>query len=76
MITGEIRDLIHADPFKPLRIVLDDKRSYVVSHVDYLAISPDRQSLVLYDENGHFRVLNAQQIKLVEPVTGGQSKAA
>jgi hypothetical protein len=66
---------MRADPFKPLRIVLDDKRSYVVSHIDYLAVSPNRQSLVLYDEKGHFRVLNAQQIKLVEPVKGRQKAA-
>jgi hypothetical protein len=75
MITNEIRDFLRADPFKPLRIVIDDKRSYIVSHIDYVAVSPDGQSIVLYDEKGHFRILNAQQIKLVEPVKARTSRA-
>jgi len=59
---------MHADPFKPVRIVLGDNQSYTVRHTDYLAVSPTKDTVALYDEDGHFRVLNAQQIRLVEPV--------
>ena len=31
--------------------------------------------MVLYDEQGHFRVLDAQQIRLVEPVDRPTSKS-
>jgi hypothetical protein len=61
---------MHAEPFRPIRIVLDSERIFVVTHTDYIAISPDRQSMVFYDEQGHSRFINAQQIKLVEPVSG------
>ncbi len=75
MIADEIIDLMHAEPFQPIRIVLGNEQSYVVTHTDYLAVSPDRQSMVLYDEQGHFRVINAQQIRLVEPVNRPSSKS-
>lgn len=68
MIADEIKDLMQADPFRPIRIVLGNEKSFVVTHTDYLMVSPDRQTVVLYDEQGHFRVINAQQIKLVEPI--------
>ena len=76
MIADEIKDLKHADPFRPIRIVLGNQQAYVVTHTDYLAVSPDRQSMVLYDEQGHFRVINAQQIRLVEPVKDSPPKTA
>jgi hypothetical protein len=76
MIADEIKGLMQADPFKPVRIVLGNQQSFVVAHTDYLMVSPDRQTVVLYDEGGHFKILNAQQIKLVEPVKGRSSKTA
>ena len=76
MIADEIKELMQADPFKPVRIVLGNQQSFVVAHTDYLMVSPDRQTVVLYDEGGHFKILNAQQIKLVEPVKGRSSKTA
>ena len=75
MIADEIKGLMHAEPFQPIRIVLGNKQSFVVTHTDYLSVSPDRQSMVLWDEQGHFRVINAQQIRLVEPVNRPSSKS-
>jgi hypothetical protein len=76
MIADEIKELMQADPFRPVRLVLGNQQSFVVAHTDYLMVSPDRQTVVLYDEGGHFKILNAQQIKLVEPVEGRSSETA
>ncbi len=76
MITDEIKELMQADPFRPVRIVMGNRQSFVVAHTDYLMVSPDRQTVVLYDEGGRFKILNAQQIKLVEPAKGRSSKTA
>jgi hypothetical protein len=65
-----------ADPFKPVRIVLGNQQSFVVAHRDYLMVSPDRQTVVLCDEGGHFKIFNAQQIKFVEPTKGRSSRTA
>ncbi|MGH8247983.1 MAG: hypothetical protein ACREUU_16295 [Gammaproteobacteria bacterium] len=69
MIADEIKELINAEPFRPIRIVLGNQQSFVVAHTDYLMVGPDGQTVVLYDEQGRFKFLNAQQIRLVEPVT-------
>jgi hypothetical protein len=76
MIADEIKELLHAEPFRPVRIVLGNRQSFIVAHTDYLMVSPDRQTVVLYDKQGQFKIINAQQIKLVEPVKGPLSKAA
>jgi hypothetical protein len=76
MITDEIKDLMNAQPFRPVRIVLGDRQSFIVAHTDYLMISPDRQTVVFYDKRGQFKILNAQQIRLVEPVKKSPSRAA
>jgi len=76
MITDEIKELMHASPFRPVRIVLGNEQSFVVAHTDYLMISPDRQTVVLYDKQGQFKIINAQQIRLVEPMKRAPSKAA
>ena len=76
MITDEIKELMHAAPFRPVRIVLGNQQSFVVAHTDYLMISPDRQTVVLYDRQARFKTINAQQIRLVEPVKRASSKAA
>ena len=74
MITDDIKDLMQAQPFRPIRIVLDDKRAFVVAHTDYLIISPDRSTVHFYDETGHLKIINSQQIKLVEAVKGRSPK--
>ena len=76
MIADEIKELMQADPFKPVRIVLGTRQSFVVAHTDYLMVSPDRLTVVFYDEGGHFKILNAQQIKFVEPAKSRSSKTA
>jgi hypothetical protein len=75
MIADEIKELMQAQPFRPIRIVLDDKHSYVVAHTDYLMISPDRMTVHFYDERGQVKIVNAQQIKVVQPVNRRRSKA-
>ncbi len=73
MITDEIKELVHAEPFRPIRIVLTDRQSFTVVHTDYLMVSPDRQTVLLYDEHNRFKIINAQQIKLVELSASGSA---
>jgi hypothetical protein len=75
MIAAEIKELLHAEPFQPVRIVLGNQQSFVVAHTDYLMVSPDGQTVILYDEQGHFKILNTQQIRLVEPVNRPAAKS-
>jgi len=70
MITDEIKGLMRAEPFRPVRIVLGDHQFFVVAHTDFLMISPDRQTVVFYEQQGQFKILNAHQIRRVEPLNG------
>jgi hypothetical protein len=75
VIADEIKELMQAQPFRPIRIVMGDKHSYVVAHTDYLMISPDRLTVHFYDERGQVKIVNAQQIRLVEPLNRRSPKA-
>jgi hypothetical protein len=76
MIADEIKELMQAEPFRPVRIVLGNRQAFVVAHTDYLMVSPDRQTVLLYDKQGRFKIINTHQIRLVEPVRRGSSKSA
>src|SRR5438445_946922 len=76
MIADEIKELMHAEPFQPVRIVLGNQQTFVVAHTDYLMLSPDRQTVVLYDEQGRFKIINTHRIRLVEPANGPSSKSS
>jgi len=76
MIVDEIKELMQAEPFRPVRIVRGDQQSFVVAHTDYLMVSPDRQTVLLYDRQGRFKIINVQQIRLVEPVGRPPTKSA
>ena len=52
MIADEIKELMNAQPFRPVRIVLGNHQSFIVAHTDYLMISPDKQTVLLYDKQG------------------------
>jgi len=76
VIADEIKELMRAEPFRPIRIVLGNQQAFVVAHTDYLMISPDRQTVLLYDKQGRFKIINARQIRLVEAIHRPSSKAA
>lgn len=75
MISDELKDLMNAEPFRPVRIVLGNQQSFIVPHTDYLMVSPDRQAVVFYEKGGHFKIINVQQIRFVEQVKRSPSKA-
>ncbi len=52
MITDEIKELMNAEPFRPVRIVLGNEQAFILAHTDYLTISSDWQTVVLYDKQG------------------------
>jgi hypothetical protein len=76
MIADEIKALMQAEPFRPVRISLGNQQSYIVAHTDYLMISPDRQTIHFYDERGQLRIINSDQIRVVEPVKRRAAKSS
>jgi hypothetical protein len=42
MTTGKIRELLREHPFRPFIINLNDGRSLMVDHVDFIAVPPEQ----------------------------------
>ncbi len=74
-VTEELRRLMHAAPFFPIRIKTTDGDTFTVEHPDYLMISPRGDMALFYhrEEPGH-QVLNLRQIVSLEQVRNGQRK--
>jgi hypothetical protein len=48
MRINEIRDALHAQPFRPFTVRVSDGREYPVEHPDFLAISPSGRTIIVY----------------------------
>jgi hypothetical protein len=75
-VTEELRQLMHAAPFKPFHIKTTDGDTFTITHPDFVMISPRGDMAVLYprEEPGH-RVLNLRQVVSMEPIVNGSRKA-
>ena len=76
-ITLELRDLMHAAPFRPFRIKTTDGDTFTVDHPDFIMISRRGDTAVLYPketpDEGH-KVLNLRHIVSTKPITNGSRK--
>ena len=51
-----------ARPFRPFTVNLSDGRSFRVAHPDFLIVSPDRATVIVFHESGGFDILAPDQI--------------
>ena len=50
----EIKKPYYAAPFRPFEIVLTTGRQVRVDHPEFTALSPDEDTVVAYESDGHF----------------------
>ncbi len=48
----QVRDAMHATPFRPFTVYLADGRAFFVKHPDFVSISPNGWNMVVNDEDG------------------------
>jgi len=67
-ITSELRNFLHASPFRAFDIKTTDGDTFHVFHPDFCMISPSGQTAVLYERGdaGH-RVVNLKYVVSMEP---------
>ena len=70
----ELRSIYKAEPFDPFTMHLADGREVRVKHPDFIALSPVGRSVVVYDEEGAFDVIDLLLVVSVE-VSDGKSRA-
>lgn len=66
MNIDKIRILSHAEPFQPFTVRLSDGQRLVIEHPEFLAISPTRDTLLVFKPDGNFSIVQADQITALE----------
>jgi hypothetical protein len=52
----EIKKLYYAAPFRAFEIVLTNGRQVRVDHPEFMALSPDEDTIVVYESDGHLTI--------------------
>jgi hypothetical protein len=79
MKQSEFRELIHNSPQRPIRICMDDGKTYTVSHPDFALAAPS--AILLVSGPGHsfgasFVICGFEHISRVEVMDKPKSKPA
>jgi hypothetical protein len=56
MMTDQIREAMHAAPFRPFLVDLADGRSFLVRHPDFIAVAPGGGEATIFDDDGSHMV--------------------
>jgi hypothetical protein len=74
MSAAELKQLLHATPFRPFTVYLASNKAFAVKHTDFAALSPTGRTLVVFrSDDDAFDILDVPLIARVEahevPVT-------
>lgn len=58
MTVEQLRSMRDASPFRPCVIHLADGREYRVRHRDYVSISPGGRTIIVYQDDEAFSILD------------------
>jgi hypothetical protein len=73
MTVEQLREVLKADPFRPFIIHLADGRNIAVKHRDYLASSPSGRTIIVYQPDDSFNVIDLLLVADLE-VSNGKSR--
>lgn len=58
MTAREFRSVFGALPFRPFKVYLADGRGVAIRHQDYALLSPTGRTLIVYQDDDSFQVLD------------------
>ncbi|MHB1558447.1 MAG: hypothetical protein ACYC61_13390 [Isosphaeraceae bacterium] len=58
MTVQQLRTAHRATPFRPFTIHMADGRSFHVPHPDFLSMSPTGRTVIIYQDNDDFSILD------------------
>lgn len=58
MNVQKLRTAHRATPFRPFTIYMADGRSFHVPHPDFLSMSPTGRTVIIYQDNDDFSILD------------------
>ena len=76
MTIEELRSARDATPFRPFSIHLSDRRTYRIPQRDYLAVAPSGRTIIVYETNEAFRIIDFYLVNGLEYEAVTASSAA
>jgi hypothetical protein len=73
MTIEQLRQVWKADPFRPFRIHLAEGRNIEVNHRDFLMPSPSGRTMIVYQPDDSFNVIDLLLVTDLE-VSNGKSR--
>ena len=58
MTVEQLRNIHHAQPFRPFTLHLADGRAFLVRHPDFISHSPSGRTLIVHQDDESFSVLD------------------
>ena len=74
MTTNEIRKLHEASPFRPFLIHIADGRKVRVAHPDFMATAPAARTVVVYQPDGSFEIVELLLVTALKVQANGAAK--
>jgi hypothetical protein len=74
MTIEQVKQLYNSAPFKPFIIHLADGRRIPVKHREFMATSPSGRTIVVYEQDDSFNIIDLLLVTSLEVKNGKASK--
>jgi hypothetical protein len=75
MTIEQLRQLYKAEPFQPFLIYLADGRKIPVKHREFLATSPSGRTIIVYQPDDSFNIIDLLLVTSLEVKNGRQLRS-
>ncbi|HEX4131415.1 MAG TPA: hypothetical protein VHZ24_15350 [Pirellulales bacterium] len=70
MTADQFRATLHQQPFRAFTIRMADGRAFNVAHRDFVALSPTGRTVIVYEDNANYSVLDLLLMRELQVVNG------
>ena len=75
MTTQQLRGAHRATPFRPFTIRMADGRAFPIPHPDFLSMSPSGRTVIVYQEDEEFSILDLLLMTEIEMTPSSPTRA-
>ena len=75
MTIQQLRAAHKATPFRPFKVHMADGRHFHVPHPDFLSMSPSGRTIIVYQENEDFSILDLLLMTEIEMTPANTARA-
>lgn len=60
-----IEDVLHARPFRPFTIEIDNGKKITVKHMDFVLLSPGKRTAIIFESKERFSIVGVENISAI-----------